>query len=184
MPDSYPEIINFEINRAQLERYMNRVGLYTISAAILMLGCMFGFAHIVGATKDLAFKSKNEAYLFLIGRMSICLLITVAFIIFIYIFMIRKHSKRYADALAVSVEGSFLRIRENSGRMVDRKIHFRSIVDYSNVQSPMMNRYGIQSLKMNTTSGGQNSTITIEGIENSLEVRDVLSDLDQQRERN
>jgi membrane protein YdbS with pleckstrin-like domain len=162
---------------------MNRVGLCIISPTILILGFMFGVTHFGNTTEYLAFNSENEAYLFLIRRLTIYVSIMVGVIFYIYIFHIRKHSKRYADALAVSVEGSFLRIRENVGRLVDRKIHFRSIVDYSNIQSPMMNRYGIQSLKMNTTSGGQNSTIKIEGIENCLKVRDILSDIDQQRER-
>jgi hypothetical protein len=183
MPDSYPEIINFEINRTQLERYNNRIGLYVISLLFMILGVFFGFAHIIGAANELHFKSKDELYLFLIVHISICVAITVAAIICFYVFGVRKHSKRYAATLDVSVEGSFLRIREYSKGLIDRKIHFRSIVDYSNIQSPMMTRYGIQSLKMNTTSGGQYSAITILGIEDCLKVRDILSDIDQQRER-
>lgn len=184
MPNSYPEIMKFEINRSQLERYNNRIGLYVISLLFMFLGVFFGFAYIIGAANDLHFKSKDELYLFLIGRMSICVAITIAAIFGFYIFGIRKHSKRYAATLDVSVEGSFLRIREYSKGLVDRKIHFRSIVDYSNIQSPMMTRYGLQSLKINTTSGGQYSAITILGIEDCLKVRDILSDIDQQRERN
>ena len=184
MPDSYPETINFEINRTQLERYMNRTGLYVISLIFLFGGIFFGFLRAIGAANDMHFKSKDELYLFLIGRMSICVGIIIVAIFCFYVLGIRRHSKRYATALDVSVEGSFLRIREYSKGLVDRKIHFRSIVDYSNIQSPMMTRYGIQSLKMNTTSGGQYSAITILGIEDCLKVRDILSDIDQQRERN
>lgn len=184
MPDSYPEIINFEINRTQLERYSNRIGLYVISLLFMFLGVFFGFVHTIGAANDLHFKSKDELYSFLIERMSICIAITIAAIFCCYVFGICKHSKRYAATLNVSVEGSFLRIREFSKGLVDRKIHFRSIVDYANIQSPMMTRYGIQSLKMNTTSGGQYSAITILGIEDCLKVRDILSDIDQQREKN
>lgn len=184
MSQTYPEIINFEINRTQLERYMNRIGLYLISFLFLFLGFFIGLCHSIGAAKDLNFKSKDELFLFLTVRMSICVAITIVVIFCFYVLGIRKHSKRYAATLDVSVEGSFLRIREYSKGLVDRKIHFRSIVDYSNIQSPMMTRYGIQSLKMNTTSGGQYSAITILGIEDCLKVRDILSDIDQQRERN
>jgi membrane protein YdbS with pleckstrin-like domain len=183
MQDSYPEIINFEINRTRLERYMNRIGLYMISFSFLFLGLFFGFSHAVRAANNLIFKSKDELFLFLIGRVSLWVAITIIVIFCFYAFGIRRHSKRYATTLDVSVEGSFLRIREYSKGLVDRKIHFRSIVDYSNIQSPMMTRYGIQSLKMNTTSGGQYSAITILGIENCLKVRDILSDIDQQREK-
>ena len=183
MPDSYPKIINFEFNRAQLGRYMNRTGLYTISFPFLLFGLLFGFAHVIGAATDLHFESEDGLYLFLIGRMGVCFTVVIMVIFCFYALVIRRHSRRYAASLDVSVEGSFLRIREYSKGMVDRKIHFRSIVDYSNIQSRMMTRYGIEALKMNTTSGGQNSGITILGIKDCLKMRDILSEIDQLRER-
>lgn len=183
MSNTYPEIINFEINRTQLEQYMNRVGLYLISFVFIILGGYISFSHTINSTIKLKFKSKEEMYYFMIGRMCICVALTVLVIYLFYILGVCRHSRRYVSTLKVSVEGSFLRIQEYSGNLVDRKIHFRSIVDYSTIQSPMMTRYGIQTLKMNTTTGGQNSSITIHGIEDCLKVRDILSSIDQQREK-
>jgi hypothetical protein len=89
----------------------------------------------------------------------------------------RLRASRRADQFKVSVEGAFLRIIDLKS---DRKIHFRQIVDY---QIKDRNASDIGLLSMMTTAGGQqNSTITIPAINNALATRDLLAEVDAQRE--
>ncbi|MFC7338402.1 hypothetical protein ACFQY0_14505 [Haloferula chungangensis] len=86
-------------------------------------------------------------------------------------------ASRRADQFKASVEGAFLRIIDLKS---DRKIHFRQIVDY---QIKDRNDSDIGLLSMMTTAGGQqNSTITIPAIKNALATRDLLAEVDAQRE--
>ena len=66
--------------------------------------------------------------------------------------------------------------------MSDRKLHFRSIVDYATTQDSLMRRFGIHALQMATTAGGQNTNLIIPGVKDCLRVRDLLADIDRQRE--
>jgi hypothetical protein len=86
-------------------------------------------------------------------------------------------ASRRADQFKASVEGAFLRIVDLKS---DRKIHFRQIVDY---QIKDRNTSDIGLLSMMTTAGGQqNTTITIPAIKNALATRDLLAEVDAQRE--
>jgi len=51
------------------------------------------------------------------------------------------------------------------------------------VQGPLMRRYGVEALRMSTVAaGGQNSFLTIHGVKDCLRVRDMLAEIDSQRE--
>ena len=66
--------------------------------------------------------------------------------------------------------------------MIDRKLHFRAIVDYATTQDALMRRFDLHALQMTTTAGGPKSTLTIPGVKDCLKVRDILSDVDRLRE--
>ncbi|RYD45470.1 MAG: hypothetical protein EOP83_30905 [Verrucomicrobiaceae bacterium] len=100
----------------------------------------------------------------------------------VYLLFHHRQSRRHAETLEVSVEGSYLRIRHGGRSTSDRKIHFRSIVDYDARQSSFMRLFGIHSLFMNTSGGGPGSVIVIPGIKDCLQVRDMLSEIDSLRE--
>ena len=84
--------------------------------------------------------------------------------------------------LIKQVEGAFLHIVQENYARVDRKLHFRSIVDYAAVDDILMRRFGLMALRMNTTGGGLDSTINLIGIKDCLKVRDMLAEIDSIRE--
>ena len=45
-----------------------------------------------------------------------------------------------------------------------------------------MRYFGIYALQMATTAGGQNTSLIIPGVKDCLRVRDLLADIDSQRE--
>ena len=90
----------------------------------------------------------------------------------------RYRAARRADQFKVSVEGAFLRIIDLKS---DRKIHFRQIVDYQIKDRNASSNIGLLSM-MTTAGGQQNSTIVIPAIQNALETRDLLAEVDAQRE--
>jgi hypothetical protein len=110
--------------------------------------------------------------------MGIALLIAVLF----YLVSNHRLAWRLAASLEVSVEGPFLRVRQHLFVLSDRKLHFRSIVDYAVTQDLLMPYFGIHALQMNTTAGGENTNLVIPGVKDCLRIRDLLADIDSRRE--
>lgn len=151
-------------------------------AFFAFLGLMFGlerggtqtnknFADSVGAT--FTNYSVNAAVGITIG-------LAIGFSI--YLMLYHLPIKKRADAVQLSVDGPFLRFREGFLFKRDRRLHFRSIVDYAYYEGPLMRYCGIAGISMNTMSGGQNCTIQIPAVKDAEKVRDLLSEIDRQRE--
>lgn len=104
-----------------------------------------------------------------------------AFLAF-YFFVHRPASLKAAAKMEVTVEGSFFRIRTYHFLHTDRKVHFRSIVDYATTEDSFMRYFGIAALELSTMGGGRFQTITIPGVKDCLAVRDMLSEIDRLRE--
>jgi hypothetical protein len=100
----------------------------------------------------------------------------------LYLTLSHRVASRFAAGLQVSVEGPFLHIRQHMHILTDRKLHFRSIVDYATTQDFLMRYFSIHALQMTTTAGGPSSTITIPGVKDCLRIRDIRSDIDRLRE--
>ncbi|MEM9481823.1 MAG: hypothetical protein AAGA58_19405, partial [Verrucomicrobiota bacterium] len=65
----------------------------------------------------------------------------------------------------------------------DRKIHFNAIVDYAVIHNKLMGKVGIDALELSTKAGGADSTVTILGVKDCHRIRDLLAEIDVQREK-
>ena len=181
MSDQYPSTLNIEIDRDRLRKYLRVKWLFSWTLPLCFLGGMFGLAPI-GKAIDHGFTSGTAAALFVARTVGIGVGISLLIALFCYLIFSHRLASRLAASLEVSVEGAFLRVRQHTSVMSDRKLHFRSIVDYATTQDFLMHYFGIHALQMATTAGGQNTNLIIPGVKDCLRVRDVLADIDRQRE--
>jgi hypothetical protein len=180
MQDTYPPNIEIEIDRAALTRYLR---LWWLAAWLWLapLGGLFAFSTIGAALNDGLPSGVHPLWLALkvvgtgagIGGLTG---------LTIYVLFCHRLAARQAAALQVSVEGAYLRIRQNVFLRTDRKLHFRAIVDYTTVQGCLLRRCNLHALRMMTTAGGQSPFVTLHGIKDCLKVRDMLADIDRMRE--
>ncbi len=183
MSDSYPENLSFEIDRVALRKYLRAQWLLLWLYPLAFLGVLFGFVLFSNQLEKgrLASGEILAAAVFSIGGgLAVGASLGLAgHFIFTY-----RSSRRFADTVELSVEGPFLRLRHQSKRRMDRKLHFRSIVDFVCAEDSLMRRYGIQSLQLTTTSGGPHGHggLVINGLKDCLKVRDILAEIDRQRE--
>ena len=182
MSDSYAESFEIEIEREKLCRYYRRIWTVFPCMPAVGLGAMFGMAWSMGGKNDRHFESVSEVIIAVVLGLGVGISIGLLIVGIIYLLFIARAAKKAANALQVTVEGPFFRIREGVSNIRDRKLHFRAIIDYGYFQDSMMRDCGIGGLMLTTIAGGQNSTIRIHGIKNALEVRDMLSEIDRQRE--
>lgn len=180
-PDPYPSHLSIEIDRTGLCTFLRAVSLMVWIAPLSFFGAFFGFIHgadkVEGQGLPLA-----DVLVSMVSGLGKGVGIAVLIGLTVHLLFRHRQARRYADTLEVSVEGSYLRIRHGGSSTSDRKIHFRSIVDYDARQSWLMNLTGIQSLHMNTNGGGPGSVIVVAGIKDCLKVRDMLSEIDSLRE--
>ena len=90
----------------------------------------------------------------------------------------------YVEGLLLAVDGPFLRLRKIVGGIErDHKYHFRLLQVYATKQDALMKKLGIVTLVI-TTSVGLQATRTIEvlAVKDCLKVRDMLAEIDSQRE--
>jgi hypothetical protein len=180
MNDPYPFHVPIEIDRVQLRKYLRAKWLLAWMLALSGFGALFGLA---GVSK-IAEQSPSVGQGFGIlaagcaGGLAVGLLLSVA----AYFIFSHWLAGRMARGLEVSVEGPFLRVRQSTLVRTDRKLHFRSIVDYTAVQGGLMHYFGIEALQMTTIAGGQNTALTIAGVKDCVRTRDMLSEIDRLRE--
>ncbi len=182
MSDSYPESFTIEIEREKLCRYLRRLWVLLPCVLFIWLGAMFGLAWTLGDEPRKEFDSVMDVVIAFCLGPGLGVAIGVMLVVSTYFLFIHRAAKRYAESWQVSVEGPFLRIKEGVSSIQDRKLHFRAIIDYTYFQDSAMRKCGIEGIELTTMAGGQNSTIRIKGIKNALEVRDMLSEIDRQRE--
>ena len=181
MSDQYPDTLNIEIDRDRLRSYLRTKWLLSWVLGLGFFGGMIGFAS-VGAAIERGSHSWQAGVTFAAKSIALSLGSTTLLALLLYVILSHRLAARFAASLQISVEGAFLRIRQHTSVMSDRKLHFRSIVDYATIQDSLMRRFGIHALQMATTAGGQNTNLTIPGVKDCLRVRDLLADIDRQRE--
>ena len=179
MSDQYPETLNIEIDRDRLRNYLRTRWLLNWVLALGFFGGMFIFAGVSAAVER---GSLSAGVTFVAKCVALSLGSTTLLALFLYFILSHWRAARFAASLQISVEGAFLRIRQRTSVVSDRKLHFRSIVDYTTTQDFLMRRFGIHTLQMATTAGGQNTNLIIPGVKDCLRVRDLLADIDSQRE--
>jgi hypothetical protein len=178
MPDPYPSTIDIEIDRAKLKKYLRVKWFLSWTGSLTGFAGMFGVASAIGAVLDQG--KALAAGLLLAGEIT-----GGAFLLSTCLYLILSHHRaaRLAATLQVSVEGAFLRIRQDVYVLSDRKLHFRSIVDYTTTQGGLMRRFGIEALHLSTIARVQEGIgLVIPGIKDCLKVRDMLADIDRLRE--
>ena len=181
MSDQYPSTLNIEIDRDRLRNYLRVKWLLAWVFPLSFFGGLFGFGSINKAL-DHGIVSRTDAVLLFLRGAGTGIGIALLVALFLYLLLSHRLASRLAGSLEVSVEGAFLRVRQHASVMSDRKLHFRSIVDYATTQDFLMRYFGIYALQMATTAGGQNSNLIIPGVKDCLSVRDLLADIDRQRE--
>jgi hypothetical protein len=181
MKDTYPDTFELEIDRPALRRYLRIEWFLSWFAVIMVLGGIITFAYICGQLGNDPILDLTELVTFVASRAAAGLSIAAALSVVCYFSISHLIAARVAKSLRVSVDGAFLRIVQQHFARIDRKIHFRSIVDYSIVESPLMRWLGVKSLKM-TTTGGMHSDLVVVGLADCERMRDVLAEIDSHRE--
>ena len=176
MSDQYPSDFTIEIDRPQLRKYLCAKALLSWLAWFIFLGGFFGFGSIAD-TLDRRELSHAQAWKLAVSHIGVGVTAGSLLATLLYLAISHRTAVRKAAALEVSVEDAFLRIRQHE-LVNDRKLHFRAIVDYATTQDALMSWFGIQALRMNTMAG----PISLPGIKDCLKARDVLSEIDRQRE--
>jgi hypothetical protein len=179
---SHPESFEIEIDRLKLAKFWQKQWGLLAGMPFLGLGALFSLGVYLGPENRQDFDSTMGVVLASAIGISIGLAIGALLLAVVYFLFIQPSAKREAKALQVSVEGPFFRIKTGSKHIRDRKLHFKSIIDYTYYQDPMMKECEIGGIALTTMAGGQNSTIRIQGIKNALEIRDLLSEIDSHRE--
>jgi hypothetical protein len=181
MSDSYPDHFTIEIERERLRRYLRTKYLLSWLLCLGFFGGLFGFAS-ASAAFDRGIESWQAAVV--LASKSIAIGVGVSSLIALFVYLLFSHhlASRFASSVELTVEGAFLRIRQHTYIRSDRKLHFRSIVDYAATQDFLMRRFGLHALQMTTIAGGPTSRINVPGVKDCLRVRDLLADVDQKRE--
>jgi hypothetical protein len=143
-------------------------------------GGMFGFASIPRSLARVA--SPSELVMGVVACIAAGVLIALIVAVLGYFVFSHRSADRRATTLELTVEGPFLRLRQHTAVLSDRKLHFRSIVDYAVNQDWLMRCFGVFSLQMATCAGGTNATLIVPGVKDSLKARDLLADIDRMRE--
>jgi hypothetical protein len=181
MDDPYPSHFEIEIDRAGLRKYLRTKWLLSWAIGLGLLGAFGGLAS-AGKAFDEGLKPWTELLAIAARNMAVGLCTGLVLAAGLYLVCSHWLAALYANSLGMSVEGPFLRIRENWGARTDRRLHFRAIVDYAIQQGSLMRLFAVESLVMTTTGLGPTSTITIPGVKGSLATRDMLSEVDRLRE--
>ena len=180
MTDNYPENFEIEVERDMARKYLRIRWFFSWVLGLLPVSCFIGI--MVTAGMRVYYQGYDVNGLLVFDVIRISLSISASGILLLYFTRSHWLAARMAASLQVQVEGSFLRIIQEKYERVDRKLHFRSIVDYAAVDDILMRHFGLMALQMTTTGGGLESTITLIGIKDCLRVRDMLAEIDSMRE--
>ena len=102
----------------------------------------------------------------------------------VLLYFITTHfvAKWAAQNVRLIVEGPYLRLVSGGIFVSDRRMHFRTISDYTTHAGPLLRRFGMKTLSF-TAAGSRNSLPTrIAGLVDPDKVRDALCEIDAARE--
>jgi hypothetical protein len=175
--DSHPDKIEFEIDREGLRRSL-RASFLTAWAGLGGFLMFFCGALAISRGQDAGLSSGLKL-------LTLCAVGTAAILFVGYFTLTRRTLNRCVDAVSLKVDGPYLLVHTyevGSRSWHDRKLHFKSIVDYGIFENSNMRRYGVKALKLTTMAGGLSSDVIIPAVRNCQQVRDLLSEIDHARE--
>jgi len=182
MIDDYPDTIELDIDRDALRSYLRTRWFISWVAGLGFIGGTLGFLTVTSRLDNYDYNGIQEFLSLLV--MGVCgwLLVSLVLSTILYFLLSHRHAAIVATTLRVIVEGGFLRIISHDPARMDRKIHFRSIVDYTIFEDALMRRFGIKALQMTTTGGGNQASLQILGLRECQDARDKLASIDALRE--
>ena len=148
MSDQYPENLIVEIDRKRLQNYYCLSAFFGVTATLLFLGGFATIGRIGDQLKSAELKTINDLILFCVRGFAFGIGLSVFIALLVYFIFFHRAAARRAASLEVTVEGSFLRVRQHATLTTDRKLHFRAIVDYATIQGWLMRKCGIHALQM------------------------------------
>lgn len=148
----------------------------------VFVGALLGFCTITKAIDAGKFRTLEDLITHIATHTGGGMAIGAGIGLAIYFCYSHWQSALLAQSYAMSVEGPFLRIQSGHFFRSDRKIHFRSIHDYTVIDRWFARRFGIQVLRMSISGGGQYPFVSVAGVKDCLKVRDLLAEVDARRE--
>lgn len=183
MTDRHPSTFAIDIDSRALTRYLRAQSLLLALFICCFFGLLFGFSSITEDLDQHTFKTIGELVVLLLKGTGGGILIGGSVALILYLLFAHIPVAKHAASIRVSVEGPFLHLKQGSRLRMDRKLHFRSLVDYSTLETPLMRRFGVKSLLITTTGwGGPQNMLRITGIKDCVKVRDMLAEIDSIRE--
>lgn len=169
-----------------LRRYLRLKGAILWLGALCALGAFMGFP-ATGKLLDNPNVSAPEKIRSVAHRVGIGAGLGLALGSLGYLLISHRRAGSEADAVSLRVEGPFVRVTFGCLTHVDRKLHFRSIVDYSLVDGPLRRRLGLRTLVMTVPAvvspgGPPGGSVLLTGVKDAERVRDELATLDAERE--
>ena len=182
MIDDYPDTIELDIDRDALRSYLRARWFISWVAGLAFIGGTLGFFTVTSRLDNHDYNGIQEFLSLLAMGIGIWLVVSFVLSTILYFLLSHRLAAVAATSLRVIVEGNFLRIIRHDPARMDQKIHFRSIVDYTIFEDALMRRFGIMSLQMTTTGGGNHASLQILGLRECLDARDKLAAIDALRE--
>ncbi len=183
MKDEHPHTIQIEIDREGLRKYFRKTWLQQWLWGLSIFGILFGVIIPLESIENGKVDGPLHLIQLLLTGAFFGLLLSTSIALTAYFICSHSKARKIADSQTLTVEGAFLRITKQTALMkVDRKIHFRAVIDFSIIEDSRMEKYGIKALQMNTTGGSAQSLLRIDGIKECDKVRDMLAEIDHLRE--
>ncbi len=183
MADQYPETMELAIDRHALRRYLRTKWFLSWLSLLAFFGGMSGIASASNRLENQECGGVREVVAILVSNLGADIVFAAVFATLLYFLLSHRLAARMARGLRLTVEGPFFRIVQTGSARSDRKLHFRSIVDYTTVEGRLMRRFGLMALEMTTIGGGAQNTIRVIGLKDCERVRDLLADVDRVREQ-
>jgi hypothetical protein len=182
MSDSYPDTIEFEIDRDALRRYLRFKWFLSWLAGLAFIGGMMGLMTVADRLDTHDYGGMLEFLMLLARGVGSGVIGSAILSTILYFLLSHRLAAVTSGSLRVVVEGAFLRIIRHGHVRMDRKLHFRSIVDYTTLESALMRYFGVMALQMTTTGGSNQGGLQIIGLQKCADVRDKLAEIDALRE--
>lgn len=180
--DRFPLEIEFEIDRERLLRHLlnqARIGCYGLAFPFAMFFVLaFYNAHMT--------PYPNASIWFRIGWFCLYVLVGVfacgALGSILYCGYFRRSAQLNTKNLRLLVEGPYLRLVSGGFVLTDQRFHFRDVSSYSTIQGPLLRRRGLKSLCFRVSGRSTTPPVSVTGLVDADEVRDVLCEIDASRE--
>lgn len=183
MDDHFPARVQFEIDHQAVTRVQRLEVWLALCVIGMFFGAMVGMASQEVKDSVAAEMTPSQLWSKLLFGAGCGTAAGLLFMSLIYLLLFHCIIRRRSERLSLRVDGPFLCVTEMKFQRTNRKIHFRSIVDYAIVDGPLLRFAGIRALRMNTLGGGVASSILVPGVKDCERVRDMLAEIDAAREQ-